>query len=330
MYRISDLLEQSLKTHECVVLPGLGAFIKEYLFAWYNAKTNSHYPAAAEIHFNADLVARDGVLDAAYAGAFGLSMRRARLSVDEDVAALRQELYRTGQVSLGTVGSLSITESGTLRFRFNTVYATSFAGFSYGLLPQVGFTPAGETQQRPAAAPASEPTAAPGSYYNLKIRKSVLHWSAAAAVALICLLPVGLPSLTGNYSAGFSPEPSRQTIVLTPQAATMEAPSNPAERAVLPQPQPTTQEVYRYTLLEPGFYLIVGAFKTQQKADSFIQDCAHKGLNTASWLQIKKGTHYLVSYARTAGSNEAYRLLNGPVSELDQQGIRDAWVLEKK
>lgn len=223
MCKIVELLIRSLKQNECVVLPGIGAFVREYTYAHYNATEHMLYPPSVRVHFNGSLVTRDGILDRAYAQDLGLSPRRARIALDTDLAQFRQQLFANGSFPLGSLGQLVVSDGGAFLFLPEDQGVQGFASYAYGLSPQVivgltNKTEAGQAPTREVSPQNSRPSSlaratADSRYYHLRIHKGAARWSTAAVVVLSCLIPVTSDPVVGRYSAGFfsSSVPAEQT-----------------------------------------------------------------------------------------------------------------------
>lgn len=198
------MLEQALLIYPCVVLPTIGAFVVEHTPPMYDKALNLITPSGSEVSFHADLTERDGILDSYYARLMGLSVRRARVIVDQDAAVLRQDLYQAGSISFATLGRLSIQEGGGLLF------VPDKEGFisthSYGLFPQPCLLPS-VAAVKPAGAEKADkrPVRSDNRYWTLRINRTAANWVAAIAVCILCLLPVSSDSYKERYSAGFVP-----------------------------------------------------------------------------------------------------------------------------
>ena len=84
--RLAEQISYLLLRHEYVVVPQLGGFIREKLPASYDRSKHLAYPPSAELHFNAEMTHSDGLLEERYALLLGLSLRRARLVLEEEVS----------------------------------------------------------------------------------------------------------------------------------------------------------------------------------------------------------------------------------------------------
>lgn len=134
MNRLISHIERCVSIHKCVVVPSLGGFVSELLPAHFDREDNLIYPPGEELRFNAALSLRDGILEDSYASAYGISHRRARVMLDDDVRALRAELVRVGRVSLDKMGELTLNSEGQVTY-LSSNQQEDGSGFSYGLFP---------------------------------------------------------------------------------------------------------------------------------------------------------------------------------------------------
>lgn len=102
--RLAEQISYLLLRHEYVVVPQLGGFIREKLPASYDRSKHLAYPPSAELHFNSEMTHSDGLLEERYALLLGLSLRRARLVLEEEVSQLRRQLIQQGTYHLSGIG----------------------------------------------------------------------------------------------------------------------------------------------------------------------------------------------------------------------------------
>ena len=97
-HRLAEQITSLLLRHPYVVVPGLGGFIRERIPAYYDEAQSLVVPPKAELHFSQELSHSDGLLEESYATLLGVSLRRARLALEEDIKQLRQALIQDGAV----------------------------------------------------------------------------------------------------------------------------------------------------------------------------------------------------------------------------------------
>jgi len=112
---ISDLLYE----HECVVLPGLGAFITNDKPATVNRITHRFSPPSRKIIFNTHLSANDGLLINSLAQAEGINYKEARQHIDEFTESCKQQLEGGKRLTFKKIGVLYKNSEGHIVFEQN-------------------------------------------------------------------------------------------------------------------------------------------------------------------------------------------------------------------
>lgn len=115
MNEIIRHIEYLLVTHDCVVIPGLGAVLAHCLPARYDKSSEMMLPPSRTFSFNVTLNHNDGLLVSSVARSKDLSFEAARLLVAGEVESMRRELERNGVLSLGLAGRL-VSVDGNLSF----------------------------------------------------------------------------------------------------------------------------------------------------------------------------------------------------------------------
>lgn len=116
MKNIVRHIEYLLQSHDCVIVPGLGAILAHGAEARYDEETGRWVAPRRVLSFNPLLSRTDGLLAASVARRDKISIDKAAALVADIVADMRRELETTGRLSLGHVGSLAATAHGTLAF----------------------------------------------------------------------------------------------------------------------------------------------------------------------------------------------------------------------
>lgn len=131
MYNLSLHIEYLLLHHDCVVVPGLGAFINVRHAAYFDAVTRVWHPMTREVRFNGALTHDDGLLSSSYARKEGSSFQEGRETLRRDTQLLIAALESDGEVTLGQLGILRRTEN-TLMFipRQSAAQWASLLGYS--------------------------------------------------------------------------------------------------------------------------------------------------------------------------------------------------------
>lgn len=108
--------EYLLSTHDCVVVPGLGAFLALSQSAHYEAGTEEWKSPYRKFAFNESLNVSDGMLIMSIARSNDNNYDYASRIVERDVEEIKSELRRTGEFGFGRIGRLQLSESGQIQF----------------------------------------------------------------------------------------------------------------------------------------------------------------------------------------------------------------------
>lgn len=294
MNKLISYIEPLLTRSECVVIPTWGALLCQELPARHTEESQTLHPRRERIHFNADLCERDGLLDAAYARDYGVSIRRAKLMVDKDVEQLRAQLAQTGTISFGMLGSFCLSEGDCLEFFPSETIKQLGSGDAYGLIPlrwQAGTQPLSSFVQ-----------SADESYYHIRLPKRAVQWAAAVFITFLFLLPTTYHSTGRHYSAGFSGQIPAENEVITP-TKNLGLPTTQAidEQSLSPSVQPEVNEhaTGQKTSTYGDYYVIVASFQTEAKAQKFIA-LEEENFSAGQLGMLTKGKKIYVYAARSA------------------------------
>ena len=89
MENLSLHIEYLLLRHDCVVVPGIGAFINIYQTPEFDTATGKITPMMREVRFNGAVRSDDGLLANSYA-------RKYQISYREGAELLRQDIEKGG------------------------------------------------------------------------------------------------------------------------------------------------------------------------------------------------------------------------------------------
>lgn len=123
-------IEFLLTCHDCVIVPGLGAFISSWQPARFDFNTGHIVPPKRSITFNRELNVSDGLLINSVSRSLGLTYNNAAQKVGDFVSIFYKELAENKEISLGRIGSLRENTK-------NEIYFTPFTG--YGFQPLEGW-----------------------------------------------------------------------------------------------------------------------------------------------------------------------------------------------
>ena len=193
MFDLAAHIEYLLMSHDCVVAPGLGAFLVHETPAYYDSEHCRFIPPTRSLGFNAAVTLNDGLLAESIARRDRVSLDAARVRVDAAVASFRNQLELTGSLPIGNLGVITLRD-GALLFEPS---ATSAVTMRYMGLGALNITPL--TGDMPVEENADE----------TPVRKNVIALTLKIAASLIiAIMACGLffttDKLIGRRSTNFA------------------------------------------------------------------------------------------------------------------------------
>lgn len=272
MERLALHIEYLLLRHDCVVVPGFGAFINVYHSALEDSKTHSFQPMTTEIRFNSALKHNDGMLATSYARRERVSYAEGREMVRVAVSDLLDTLALEGEVSIGRIGRIRTDNSGNLSF--HPLLTTNRLAAALGYLPVKRNAPVIEAAPAAATAVTETETAEPvvenpvkkfdtDRNYYIPINKMFARMAASFAVVAVLCLSLILP-FTRDYHED-------QASVVPVKAITTAVTKASQQIQAVEQPVPAAEpKVHEAAPLPKTWHLVVGTFRSQDEADNFI------------------------------------------------------------
>lgn len=344
MNSVAAHMEYLLREHNCVVLPGLGAFICNYEPAHFDADNGNRLcPPGRRLAFNELIDNNDGLVASSISRRHGISFDAACRVISDEVGRIRRALSDAGSLRFGRLGTLTVTGSGHIAFE-PAPYA-GINGYMFGLQP-LRLNPVAHDTHTAISAP-SAPTSAPLAKEHHRRRISVRTVAMSVAASLAVLLTVGMllvpPIRTSQptQTASIAPVPTETavfepTMVSIPMPKEMPATVAPATDAMqdatvsetqvakLPpvvaahpvSAKSATQPQPRFNA-DDQFCVIVASFPTRSQAESFI--AAHSGKQLGI---LEKDAKFRV-YGATGTT---YNMAN---TQKQLTGQKDAWVCRR-
>lgn len=141
MIDLSSHIEFLLLRHDCVVVPGFGAFLVHESPAFYDDAAGLFMPPSRSLGFNPAVNHNDGLLIESVARKEGIGLEAALQNVQCEVSAFRHQLSEARELPIGSLGMISIgSEPDALLFEPATDSSVSlrFSGLqSVNLRPLV-------------------------------------------------------------------------------------------------------------------------------------------------------------------------------------------------
>lgn len=338
MRRLIRHIEQALYTHECVVVPGFGAFIKHRVSSSLDEGKGLIYPGHFSLSFNSAVQQNDGILVGSYSEAFAMSYKRALALLEKDIEELRTGLRSSSVVTLGSVGRLSMDRTGE-RISFFPNADHPFSISHYGLTPVAQLPTL--TQVSPAVIGNSVAPAHREGIYYLPINVKGLKYGVAAAalLAMTWFIPTKTISVPeDSYRAGFF------TSVLDKASTTVDnsaiSATSAEEEVITPtqmavQPSEGSIETVRLaglplvTEIKDGaeYFVVVATYKTESGVEKHMQYNDLSMFGGAGILRTDS-SNYKIYVASFGTMEEAVTYTNTTLKEINNN--LPAWVYKVK
>lgn len=309
---MTDTLSQHITTllrrNDCVIVPGLGAFVATRREAVVSASVM--LPPAREVTFNPALTHDDGLLAGSVSRRLRIPFVQARERVAAEVALLQRRLHAEGAVQLPGIGLLRRHSGGRLEF---------VARNPWLVLPQINIV---------KAAPALEITTAPADDQAVAIVRVPLRLRrlrVAAAIVVLCILGFALSTpidITTAHNASLAapmftpPEIPEIEPLAEPSDMQLNIATAPADGIVIarkPAPAPAPMP----------YIVVVGSLPSLAKAEMFISESGVDGLRI-----YRGGDRYRVYAAEGQSPDDAIRAAAETISEFSSR-FPDSWVCRR-
>ena len=133
MMHVEEYIARLLFNNDCVIVPGLGAFIANPVEARYEPFQEKFFPPGKRISFNVKLNHNDGLLAGSISRWLDISYDEAIKQVRTWVHHIQKQLQNGNSVELGEIGLLRLNENQMMVFQPS--YATNFSKKAFGLTP---------------------------------------------------------------------------------------------------------------------------------------------------------------------------------------------------
>ena len=203
MEKLVQNISRLIAQHNCVILPGVGAFLAHRVPAYYNAAEKIFMPPHRSLGFNPQVTVDDALLLSEYMNDGLLSYEEAERCLKNDIDSLRSKLSDNGVVCFGELGTFEMDIEGKISFTPNENSIDDPQ--NYGFEPLL-IAPLKELKKKDIVIKRSNI----GKYVSA---------IAAAIVIIFVLVPFGNSIYDGSKQmsvAGFAPVDNAPKTVVTP------------------------------------------------------------------------------------------------------------------
>ena len=146
MIALEQHITELLYRHNCVIIPGFGAFVGNYKPARIDERRGIVYPPSKDVIFNKNIVRNDGLLVNKIQEEKDVSEPQARDLIEEFIAYIDQNLQEKGRLELPNLGILFFDQEKNIQFeqdRFSNLLLHSFGLSSVKFVNYESFTTRG-------------------------------------------------------------------------------------------------------------------------------------------------------------------------------------------
>lgn len=361
MIELSKHIESLMLGHDCVIVPGLGGFVTQYVPARRVEDEDLFLPPCRSVGFNPQLTLNDGLLVQSYMQAYDTNFPETIKLIEEAVSELKNTLQNEGEYELSGIGRLTLGING--QYNFIPCEAGVVSPELYGLdavtVSEID-AETGEVKVHGKKRRKKNKKVKVGHNerdYTISISRELVNYAAAAVVAIFFYVlwttPLN-PGAEGQQKASVlyeqlfataeSPAQTPVAQVATPQPSTAtqseETAAQPAEvsakeaqpaeaKAETPKPVAAAPTANETTKVEEnatqGYTLVLASAISEKNAENFVNTLKAEGLSEAK--RFKRGKMLRVVYGNFPNEAKAREVL----SKLrETHSLPDVWVMELK
>lgn len=310
MFSVIEHIEYLVTLHDCVVVPGWGAFIANYSASSYDAEAGMMSRPRRFIGFNASVSHNDGLLAQSLVRREGFNYNEAMKFIADSVTTFRQQLAMDCEVSMGRLGYFRRNEGRFIEFVpfYHSDGTDQFFGLNDMEIKDVA------TLEQDMALADETAAAIVPKERNLFMRKAT---RIAASVAVLIGLGVVLttPMIVNRDHQNLA---SMAPAVSAPKAQQLNV---TVEQGVSSQSISTVTTQPRIASVgnESGrYYMVIATLRNQQELDAF----KNSNPSLVPYMKVLKYKKFMCVYvARSDDSNT----LMGLRDELPEH-LRDIWI----
>jgi cell division septation protein DedD len=331
-------ISELLYDHDCVIIPGFGGFIGNYLSARIHPLHSTFLPPSKSILFNINLKHNDGLLASRIALGENIPYDEAMDYLRKQVDLWNAQLNDHHQLVLDPIGKLIRNREGNLLYEQDQ--SLNFLSDSFGLAsfvsPAIRRTGFQQKMEKKITRYLNAPGARP------KVLPKPLKWAA------VFLLPLGIATYLGvtNYQSIRNLKVSYSSLFYTTPAAPAPANTKPPTTIYIHTPakeiKPVTQpEVIKPAEITPStavpatsqhdeslsskpFAVVVGAFRMHENAENLIASLRQKGYD--AWvLDTTRTGLFRVSIGTFTDRDKAIEVL----ASVRSKEFSSAWLLAR-
>lgn len=315
-------ISQLLYRHQCVTVPGFGAFLTEIQSAHLHENTNSFYPPKKLISFNSHLKNNDGLLANHIAQIERTSYESAVAAIESEVVIWNSILQVNEKFTLKNIGELSLNSEKNLVFSpsENINYLKESFGLNSFVSPSIKreqYKQEAETFYKEEKA--EEVFVAVEEKETIVLEPEVRRSSSYLKYAAIIVLAL---SATGSIGFKLYQDHIEQETLLV-ETAVQKQVQNKIQEATFLIENVVPSVTLTVKVEKLSYHIVAGAFRNEENAQNVYTDLLKSGFKARRIASNKHGL-FPVLYGSYATNAEAQEAMN-KIHEINP----DAWLLVK-
>lgn len=306
---ITPHIKALLYRHDCVIVPGFGAFLAQFQSAKINEAQNLFYPPTRSIRFNAQLQNNDGLLINHLESEEGLNYVEAKNIIQDFIEDVKTTLANQGKVVFKDLGCFTYQNENQLVFE---PYAFNFLLDAFGL-ESFSNTPISKQTKLVAAQEKQAPKVV-GLHQANNTSKGYLKYAAVGLIAF------GIAGALGfNWYTNEVKEHNLQVQNKVQQKVNSTIEN--AEFSIM-KPLPSLQIQTKAPVQPKNIHIVGGAFREEANAIKKLKQLQQQGFDAQLIGKNKYGLHQ-VSFSSFSDVEEAKLQLR----EIKRNHLSAAWLL---
>ena len=321
MISVTEHIRYLLTCHECVIVPGWGAFVSQHVGARLSSDGSELLAPTRVLGFNPEVAHNDCMLASSISRREGINYDAAVALIANEVSMYFHRVDVLGELVMPRIGKFVKSSNGAMLFEPDEdapIVAASYRG-----LPNVAVLPVADVS-------ASQPEEnVPEHVLHVDLRRRIVA-AAKVAASVAALLGMGVllstPVLVDDSSTDFAAvmtpkitaPKSAQTLVRE-----ITAPIDSTLVFTLPSTSDSTSLVVKpHVVKEPRCYLVIASCETRRRAEKYIAQSGEFGLRI-----LERDGRYRVYIATGNNAEQAARL---KMTDADfARRHPDAWVYSR-
>lgn len=316
--KIEQYISQLLYRHQCVTVPGFGAFLTEIQSAHLHENTNSFYPPKKVISFNSHLKNNDGLLANHIAQIEKVSYENAVASIESEVVIWNSILQVNEKFVLKNIGELHLNSEKNIVF--TPVENVNYLKESFGLNSFVSPAIKREVAQHVLENTVVSETPIVEEKEIVQLEPEVRTGRPYLRYAAILILGLATTATVGYKM--YENQVAKETLLV--ETAVQKQVQSKIQEAtfLLETPMPAvTLTVAEEKML---YHVVAGAFRNEENAQNIYTDLLKSGYKARRIAPNKHGL-FPVLYGSYATYAEAQQAMN----EIQKANNPDAWLMVK-